>query len=465
MGPIPLIQLRCALFGRSFAADRAVVTSSIRRVKASAFLAIPALAAAVWTTPAHAQPLDACGPVKQVQQCDAERHCDRVPAYDVPDYWHGLAQCMRGLREVWSRKGADAPVDMPNGQRSASGVAGQVRLQVVREMSSSHVRFLGPGDPVSRGFSFDAAFGPKGESKRTFDRVLLVNDKGLPYNAMGQSGLAYFLYQMAALAGRGTSEQSTADARMYRLLARGAIRTVITPVSQGGLATTRSCGARRCTWYHSVTRRDQTTEMGATLNQDLHAIRDLGLIADTVAKLQWDEGIDFEKAITEGLNQLAFSAGSDGTGAPPNLQDFLAPPVGEAGVRWAYYGFNPMSMKQPRGYFLGKAGKDCNYHLHVLDLLSQILERQQAKGGLDRYRDELLSCDRPIAEFQRAARLRKTQPTLPASWSAPSPGRDFSCPRLVAKAKAEVADSDEDESPSSSSFLDKQLQSCKDRRR
>ena len=415
-------------------------------------LLLPALASLTLAASPAAPP--ACGVAKSFERCDDGRQrCERVAAYDVPDYWHGLAQCLRGLRDRWSRDGPDAPVPVGAAGDTEVGVATLVRRQVMLEMATGPVRFAAQGRPVTD-LRLDDLFDARGTPRRGFDRAVSLNERGVAYNAMGQSGLAYFLYQMAALADRGGYPQAATDTAFYRALAHGAIATVLTPVAEGGLAASHPCeddAARRRTWYHSITRRDQPTEAGATLNQHLHAVRDLGLIADLVRKQRWNEGIDFNRAIAEGLDQLAFSAGSTRPGAMPNLRDFLSPPAGQARVRWAYYGLNPTAADGRRAYFLGFGGKDCNYHLHVLDLLSQILQRAEAQGFLARYETPLLACDSALGEMQRAARLRSTHATDSRLWSTPTAGRDYACPRLSAGA---APDDDND------GFLEKRLAAC-----
>lgn len=425
------------------------VRTGVRLVIAAGMLLLPALASLALATPA-APP--ACGVARSFERCDdGNRRCERVAAYDVPDYWHGLAQCLRGLRDRWSRDGPDAPVGVGGG--GDAGVSTLVRRQVMLAMAAPTVRFTATG-AAKADLGLDDVVDARGTPRRGFDRVVLLNDRGVAYNAMGQSGLSYFLFQMAVLADRGGYPEAAADTTLYRALARGAIATVLTPVAAGGLAASRPCdddASLRCTWYHSITRRDQPTAAGATLNQHLHAVRDLGLIADLLRKQRWNEGTDFNRAIIEGLNQLAFAAGSTRPGAPPNLADFLSPPAGKARVRWAYYGLNPTAADDRRAYFLGVGGKDCSYHLHVLDLLSQVLQRAQAQGFLARYEGPLLACGSALGEMQRAARLRTERPGDAKLWSTPAAGRDYTCPKLGSDA---TPDEDND------SFLEKRLASC-----
>lgn len=427
------------------------VRTGVRLVIAAGMLLLPALASLALAAPA-APP--ACGVARSFERCDdGNRRCERVAAYDVPDYWHGLAQCLRGLRDRWSRDGPDAPVGVGGG--GDAGVSTLVRRQVMLAMAAPTVRFTAAGE-AKADLGLDDVLDARGTPRRGFDRVVLLNDRGVAYNAMGQSGLSYFLFQMATLADRGGYPEAAADTTLYRALARGAIATVLAPVAAGGLAASAPCAdeaSLRCTWYHSITRRDQATEAGATLNQHLHAVRDLGLIADLVRKQRWNEGIDFNRAISEGLNQLAFSAGSNRPGAPPNLRDFLSPPVGKARVHWAYYGLNPTAADGHRAYFLGFGGKDCSYHLHVLDLLSQILQRAQAQGFLARYEAPLLGCGSPLAALQQTATLRRNEPNRPALWSDLRSERDFACP-------AAALGINDDDQEAKSGFLDSRFAAC-----
>lgn len=382
------------------------------------------------SAPLPAKPLDGCGEGHVVDVCPVSGDCRQAPVFDVPDYWHGLAQCMRALRNVWSKQGPQQRVPVAGARVE---VAKLVRQQVLRELSLDHV---GVRDPVTKALRpYAQAANADGELAGDGDLLVLRNDLGQPYNAMGQSGLAYFLYQMAGLAERGGYPLAASDAKLYRSLARGAVRTVVTPVEAGGLARSRSCGAGHteaaCSWYHSITRRDLPTGAGATLNQNLHAIRDLGLIADLARRQQWHEDIDFEAAIAAGLNQLAFSDGARAAGNVPNLQDFLAPPTGDQKVRWAFYGWNTLAPAGKGPYFLGRGSKDCAYHLHVLDLFSQVLQRQQRLGGLDRYRDALLGCGSPLSALYRTIDLRRTHKDRPSAWSSNESGIDHSCPASI----------------------------------
>ena len=294
--------------------------------------------------------------------------CNQEFAFEIEGYWHKLAQCMRDIRNTWRREGPDYKIQLP-GFPSVSDLA---LAEIVQEMARSRVRFTtADGQKLAFSDVFDAELVPKFDIKQ----VTLTNDLGVPYNAMGQSGLALYLYHLAALAEGGAYSGADRDASFFKVLARGAIATVLTSVDEGGLASKTQCArsvSETCTWYHSVTRRDWPAASGGTLNQMLHVVRDLLLINSLAAKQGWDEGVDFAAAAEQGLNQVFLSAGIEG-GVPPRLDDFIAPVSDGSSARWAFYGMKLEG--KGRGYFLKNKTKNCSYHVHNLQLLASIFER------------------------------------------------------------------------------------------
>ncbi|WP_435165137.1 hypothetical protein [Falsirhodobacter sp. 1013] len=238
------------------------------------------------------------------------------------------------------------------------------RREVLATLQADTTRFR---TQDGRLIPFNDAFHPDLTPRTGLVAAIRINDRGLPYNAMGQSGMAYFLYQLAAHAEK---DGDLAGRDVYRRFARLALATVTTDIKAGGLASTVRCrNEEDCTWFHSVTRRDREPEEGATLNQNLHAIRDMGLIQDTVRRLGWDEP-DLEPFITAGVNRLFLSD------TAPTLNSFAGPLQRQDGT-WAYYGFSPQA---GTGYFLKKPIDNCHYHVHVLELLATILKRAQDHG-------------------------------------------------------------------------------------
>lgn len=357
---------------------------------------------AVLPTPAAAEaPVDAarCGKAVTVERsCDGPDCRDR-PVFAVGDAWHGLTQCMRDLRDLWSRRGGDAVVDVAG--QGGVPVSELVNAQILKEMRAPRTGFAFVGDeggtvPFARAFT---GLTPN----RPLARVSLLSDRDRPYNAMGQTGLAYFLGQMAGLAARdGRAE----DANFYRTLAAGSVRTVMAPVGNGGLSTVAPCagtGGETCRWFHSVTRRDLESPIaGATLNQHLHAVRDLAMIADQRRKTGEDTAA-IDSAVDQGINQLFLSSGHTQEGAPPNLADFLGPAPSRTGPRWAFYGFNPLSVPPGGGYYLGR-GRDCNYHRHSLTLLGAVLQRAETLDRVSAARAVAMRCDGALAGMYRTAR-------------------------------------------------------------
>jgi len=202
------------------------------------------------------------------------------------------------------------------------------------------------------------------------------------------------------------------------------INTLLTDTAEGGLATSSKCDkspALQCTWFHSVTRRDRSSIAGGTLNQHLHVVRDLGLIADSID----DSPTDKERvndAFRAGINQLVLSKGHVGVNAPPNFDDFVSGPVGTGQVHWLYYGIS-VDSKKKEGYFLNKKGKDCGYQMHVLSLLSSVLERAERLNILPK---ELRNCSASPASAYHTILAVDASPNAPKNWSADD-GRDYRC--------------------------------------
>ena len=388
----------------------------LRRVASLLLLAVwPALVPAAPDT--ATLPRECGTAVRTTRVCDVGGRCESGPVLTVDDAWHGLAQCMRGLRDIWSRRGADTVVS--SGSRSLGPVDALVARQLRFEFTQERVRASSaPGEPVAV--------------------LSLLNDQGQPYNAMGQSGLAYFAYQFAALAAKTPATEraaTAADGDQYRRWGRAMLRGIVTPVEQGGLASWRDCDAgsvRRCAWFHSVTRRDLPTRSGATLNQHLHAVRDMAMILAQSRRENWTEPLDLRGAYLAGLAQMVAPAG--GSEAMPNLEDFLGPAEGSEGVRWAYYGYNPAKAGRERTYFLDTGGKDCNYHFHVVELLSQVAEQARGDEAGRGLVDRLLQCRSPMAELLRTEQVRRESAaevrrySRDGARSASGRPRDYSCP-------------------------------------
>ena len=358
------------------------------------------------------------------QACDAPLKNGQDPATN----WHFFTNCLRAIRGNWTRARGPA-VEL---------AATNARQRVIAAMSLEDVGFRDGRRSLRGGEGFAAFFGRDGSRPAPADlQVAWLNDVGQPYNGMGQSGLSYFLFQLAAAAQAGGYPRAQQDVAMYRSLASGIMRTVLLDTRSGGLDTELSCAAlrgRTCSWYHSVSRRDRPARSGLTLNQDLHVMRDLGMMIDLHRRMGWPVPAGWEDAVQSGLNQLFQPGARDRMGDLPTFQDYLSEPVGRQNVRWLYYGFNADKPIGAGGYFLNRNGKDCGYQVHVLDLTAQIIERAQR---LRTWQSPpgALTCSSPLAEAYRSTRVRMTTPD-PAAWSSPSIRRDTVCP---AKAQANFA--------------------------
>ncbi|WP_045388244.1 hypothetical protein [Falsirhodobacter sp. alg1] len=292
-----------------------------------------------------------------------------------PTYWHGLSECLRSLRNLWlqSRKEPDLANEL------GAPVPDIIRTFVTDKMDEDRVRFrLEDGSVVS------FADAVKADGGAGIHSAMQVNDLGQPYNGMGQSGMAYFLYQLAGLAEDDGDAESS---RFYRMLGRASLQTLLDDVDEGGLASRSAChtaAGETCAWYHSITRRDWAADGGGTLNQMLHVVRDMGMMKSDFSRRGWASEPDLTAPITEGLNQLFLGQPYDGAGTSPNLFDFISNARNPAGGIWAWYGFNTRQPSPGQGYFLDDPDKNCSYHAHVLDLVISILEK------LDPVRDSAL---------------------------------------------------------------------------
>lgn len=334
-----------------------------------------AVAALLWAANASAEDILP----KDLGKCGAGTETfENRTVLQAADAWHGVAGCMRQLRDLWNRKGGDTLVDLPD----RPALSTLVHDQIIAEMHHPWVRFRLEDGSLA---TFDDVFDADLTLRAPFQAVMQVNDRGEPYNAMGQTGLAYFLYQMAA---RSEADGLDADSSFYRTLARGAVATVTREVKDGGLATYAPCDGAgtdaRCAWYHSVTRRDQPAGAGGTLNQMLHAVRDMGMIQDFVARQEWQGEPDLEPAIHAGMAQLFQGKPYAGPGTIPTLADFKSGATDDDGGEWAWYGFNTQQDTFGKGYFLRDATRNCGYHIHVLQLMNGALGRA---GQQDDYRD------------------------------------------------------------------------------
>lgn len=349
----------------------------------------------------------------QARAQEDESVCDRYvkpsASADTSPPWHVARACLRELR---------------------TGDAGALRAFVLRLFAAPDVRFYTSDRP--QGLPFAAVMSSNGAVVRAFDRVAQINPSGQPYNGMGHTGLGMMLY---GLADRAQRQGMEADARLYRTLARAAFNTALRPKGENGLSETAPCERDRpqsCTWFYSVTKRDAATGTGATLNQHLHMVRDLGKAADIVRRNRWESGDDYEQAFRAGLNQLFLSDGHVRKGRPPNLADFIPPGSDRASHAWAFYGFNPTQEPPGGGYHLNRSGKDCHYHFHDLQLLEEILVRA-TRGERPASLDAVLrSCTSSLRSLYGPARLW-VEGALTPNPKLPGSERDKTCQTLPKK--------------------------------
>lgn len=350
--------------------------------------------------PSRADPI----PLSALSNCGTEIENG---AFARPDYWHGLIPCLRDLRNAWNKAGPMTPVDM----EGAPSISDLVRTQILAEMGKAHTRLVpAKGEPLP----FAEAFGPDLTPLQPLERLILVNDLGEPYNGMGQAELGYMLYSFAAQAGEGGYPGAGRDMALYRLLGRLSFQTMLTDVSQGGLASWHACDVdpkRDCVWYHSITRRDEPAAAGATLNQMLHVIRYMEMASALLDREGWSEPFDLDTAAGAGLDQFFLTDGHEAPGTMPNLADFVG--LRSADGAWAFYGFDPRRAEADGpGYFLDDPERNLHYHQHVLDLMGEVLDWARAQG---RNAEALRAADAPdsvLAQFRQASASGQ----VPAFW-------------------------------------------------
>ncbi|ODN71013.1 hypothetical protein [Methylobrevis pamukkalensis] len=377
--------------------------TSLRSMLASTGVALAI--AAVTTVSAGAAGLRAerCPDVtRPAMICSADdADCVERDVIDIDRYWLQVSQCLRSIRTVWSRGGAEAEITA--GSKDLGAVSDLMRTQIRFELGKDNVRITDETGEERKDL-IAGLFEPGSASSPVPFSIFVKNDLGQPYNGMGQGGMAQVVFSIAARAEGSSYPESQTDAAAYRAIANAIIRPVLTPVAEGGLASTETCdNGASCTWYHSVTRRDRAPDKGATLNQMLHVLRDLGLIADLHEKMGWTPQFDYDGAITAGLKQLFLGTGHKAVGLEPTLEDFESEPG--LGSTWAYYGFSAARQPGKGGYFLRNEEKNCNYHFHVLNLMRAILARQEKRGITSVPASTVYACEGPLAEFYDMARV------------------------------------------------------------
>lgn len=275
--------------------------------------------------------------------------------------WHFASQCLRAYRDALLRPEAD-------------GLAPQIG-DSARRYVDALLRLPGGGDGV------------------LFER----NDRGEPFNAMGQSGVAYFLLQLTKVA-RISGQPDLANdlqGRAYRLL-----EVLARPVAEGGFILSAKCGSGSCAWFQSVTRRDWRAGEGGTLNQNLHAIRDILAILDSGGLDDAALERELEGRVSAALRRLL----EDSPGGLPSLAGYF--PQSSA---IAFYGARLRENRAPAYYFLSNGGLDCHYHVHATDLLFQIVDLAERRPALRASVDQAKSCGSPVRRYH-AAVLRLAEP-------------------------------------------------------
>jgi hypothetical protein len=364
------------------------------------------------------------------KNCKGE-NCAVDPDIELTGRWQRVGSCIRPYRKRWKNQGPGALVDTGDERRPVSEVIRGVVYRALVQANAGAALEKDPSKyvPVKDVMGEDLAF------KSPVRRIAQLNDKGEPYNSMSQTGLARTLFIFSELAEQGGYPEAKNDQDRYVKIAEALVGAVVAPVEQGGLANSGPCeGAPSltCKWYHSITRDDRETEEGGTLNQNLHAIRDILLVDKAMKKAGLPANPAYAAAVGDGLNQLFVSKGHTAAGRSPNLADFMSNRSG-SGPDWAFYGYNAESAPPAGGYFLKSGAKNCSYHNHVLGLMMTIIDRAEDLKVAPEAREKALSCQSPLRRMYLATTMKTPAPASAPAGSAAEwcEGRGSTIPRRV----------------------------------
>ena len=287
--------------------------------------------------------------------------------------WHQWMKCLKDLQTmIKSEDATDAQYNF-------------VYHQILYVLANSNVRFYNYSDRankkplkkvVSDGLEFDLS---------KFDRVVYQNDLNQAYNSMSQVGFGLWLLGVHKIfLEKGYGDISTVGS--IRHLGLGVLSVIIDKVQNGGLRTRKTCEkdtSLKCSWFHSITSRNKSTNKGNTLNQALTPLRDLDRAADVLLEINRMQpssdniilASQFKESVLEGLHHLVFSSGVKKTHSPPNLMDYFVRYSNRNAVKksWMYYSHD---LNKDTGNFLytGTPHKNCTYHTRNIKLLARILD-------------------------------------------------------------------------------------------
>lgn len=343
--------------------------------------------------------------------------------FHMPDKntWHKNNPCLDDLLAAAKTQPSTAPIwDL-------------LYHQTLYVLSNPNVRLYEKGSGYKK---LDRVTNADGELQLSkFDRVVYLNDRGIAYDSMSAVDFGQWLLS-AALATLKYGHPHEHYRKAFKQLGLATLEVITDPVSENGLRSRSKCEKKpklHCSWFHSVTNRNHAeTTAGNTLNKGLHPVRDLYRSAQTLKSIDQKEPdpalakkiVEFEEASKEGAYQLVYG-GPSKNGSPPNFFDFFAKKNGKPIVRsWLYYGFNA---EEDRAYFLKGNGdgpwKNCNYHMHVMELLANTLPKLDPIANLEGYREKHASLgNRSILEFIVATYQEKLDDGLKTDSKTVEPG-------------------------------------------
>lgn len=312
-----------------------------------------------------------------------------VPGDHSTNYWtwHNSMAC---LSDLLSSLNGSVQNKRSNQEILAKLILGQTAV----ELNRSAVSFYLSGNPERLKFSQVAKFDSTGGLSlrlSKFDHISFDNEDGVPYNSMSQLDFAKWLFAVhLSIMSSGQEHPLYRYSDLFFNLGKAVVVVVTDDEKEGGLAVTHTCidGTRKCTIYRSITKRSKGNNQGVTLNQMLHVIRDLGSIGSQLLKAKYQSneagyraerlGENLLKASEQGFLQI-LQSDLDSKDVGPKLGDYL--PRDSQGKlvsgSWLYYGYQ---LSGQRPYFLGKTKGhlNCHYHLHVLELLAQLIEKNRS---------------------------------------------------------------------------------------
>lgn len=302
--------------------------------------------------------------------------------YQLDGPWHDSNSCLLDLLKAAEKQKIDQPI------------YNFTYYQMLYVLSLPEVRFVDGTNErkLSKVLDKNAEF-----EHNKIERVVWTGTTGKPYDSMGQSDLGGWAMKMYRL----TSKKDGADKKQvagYKTVAFGAMDTILTPVSAGGLLSRDNCKEKKnekCSFFHSKTNEDVDPKKAWTMNKHIYAANNLWTFGKDMENLKDNtlasKADEYKNAAVEGMHQLVYGE-SVKTGKAPTLFDYV-PYKNDKAIQdsWIYYSIDSDTRK---GFYLDDAGKNrnCGYHQLVVSLLVRNLKAMGSevkKEGFTEKRSDL----------------------------------------------------------------------------